>query len=128
MFWRPKDPLLKQCEAVNARVNREIRPMTDLAQYGRADVWVSRPATKRGDCDDYCLTKADDLTVLGVDGGLIAMWLVWTWKNECHAVLTVGDYVLDNLTSSVKPRAKRGDLRWGYVLWSPGQPYPRAKL
>ena len=39
--------------AVNARVNRSVRPMTDIEAYGRDEVWAYPNGV--GDCEDYVL-------------------------------------------------------------------------
>ena len=45
---------------INRAINLAVRPMSDLAQYGRIDVWTSPLATLArggGDCEDYAIAK-----------------------------------------------------------------------
>jgi len=76
---------LKQLDTVNRAVNRAIRPKAD----GGGDVWTV--GAKSGDCEDYVLATA---------------------AGEGHALLVVrtndGDYVLDNLTTSIRKLAASG--------------------
>lgn len=88
--------LLKQ---VNGHVNRNIRPQADTA-----DVWELNPAS--GDCEDYVLSKRSALISRGVAGGALRIAYTHTRSGQPHAVLVVrtsdGDFVLDNLTNSIK--------------------------
>jgi predicted transglutaminase-like cysteine proteinase len=95
-----------QIEEVNAAVNTEIAPVTDLELYGKAEVWTY-PTTK-GDCEDYVLLKRRILIERGFPESTLLITVVRDENNEGHAVLTVrtdaGDFVLDN---------KRRDIvRW----------------
>jgi predicted transglutaminase-like cysteine proteinase len=84
---------------VNATVNRTITPTTDMALYGRTEVWAY--PTTRGDCEDVALLKRRDLIKKGWPVGALLMTVVRQANGEGHAVLTVltdrGDLVLDNL-------------------------------
>ena len=54
---------------VNRAVNLAIRPVSDFAQYGQADVWSSPLATLArggGDCEDYAIAKFVALRLAGV--------------------------------------------------------------
>ena len=54
---------------INRAVNLAIRPVSDLAQYGRIDVWASPLATLArgaGDCEDYAIAKFVALRRAGV--------------------------------------------------------------
>jgi predicted transglutaminase-like cysteine proteinase len=96
----------RQIEEVNAAVNTEIAPVTDLELYGKAEVWTY-PTTKC-DCEDYVLLKRRILIERGFPESTLLITVVRDENNEGHAVLTVrtdaGDFVLDN---------KRRDIvRW----------------
>ena len=84
---------------VNTQVNRAIRPRVD-----RADVWTLNPAY--GDCEDYVLSKRSALIRQGLPASSLRIAYTHTRRGAPHAVLVVrssqGDYVLDNLTNSVK--------------------------
>lgn len=54
---------------INRAINLAIRPMSDLAQYGKMDVWSSPLATfyrGAGDCEDYAIAKFVALRFAGV--------------------------------------------------------------
>jgi predicted transglutaminase-like cysteine proteinase len=95
--------LLKQ---INSRVNAEIVPAEDVATYGKQDYW-SLPTNGRGDCEDYALLKKKELLDSGFRSDRLAMTVVLDRSGHNHSVLMArlndGDYVLDNLGSSVKP-------------------------
>ena len=58
-----------------------------------------------GDCKDYALLKRRMLMGLGLPREALLLTVVWTKKNQGHAVLIVrtdnGDFVLDNLAPKV---------------------------
>lgn len=93
--------------AVNASVNRTIRPDTDANIYGVTERWAYPQSV--GDCEDYVLLKRKLLMKLGFSPANLLVTVVLQPSGEGHAVLTVrtdyGDYILDNM---------RGDVR----LWS----------
>jgi predicted transglutaminase-like cysteine proteinase len=96
--------LSKQLLSVNAEVNGSIRPETDMQQFGVADRWSVSP--RRGDCEDYALTKKARLLGKGWPSSALLIALAVTPQGEEHAVLIArtdhGDFVLDNLTSAVR--------------------------
>ena len=53
----------KELHRVNRQVNRMIRPVNDTGKAGWADTWTVSP--RAGDCEDYALTKRDQLIRLG---------------------------------------------------------------
>lgn len=89
---------------VNAAVNGEIRPLTDLEIWGREEVW-SFP-TDVGDCEDYVLEKRRRLIAAGIPTGNLLITVLRQPNGEGHAVLTVrtsgGDYLLDNLDNRIR--------------------------
>ena len=96
--------LAGQLMSVNAQVNRSIRPVTDMQQYGVADVWNVSP--RRGDCEDFALTKKARLLAKGWPSSALLIALAKTSRGEEHAVLIVrtdrGDFVLDNLNARIR--------------------------
>lgn len=97
----------KTLVAVNAAVNKAIKPVSDKAKYGRREVWKANVSA--GDCEDYALTKRNRLRRAGFKRSNLRLAMVRRGNGEAHTVLVVrtdkGDYVLDNL---------RGDVR----LWN----------
>ena len=97
--------LLDVLKHVNLQVNRAIRPQRDTA-----DVWELNP--RAGDCEDYVLSKRSALVRSGVAPGALRIAYTHTRWGEAHAVLLVrtseGDYVLDNLTNTVKTLRSSG--------------------
>jgi predicted transglutaminase-like cysteine proteinase len=108
--------LMAVLKQINSHVNRAIRPERDTA-----DVWELNPTS--GDCEDYVLSKRSALIHQGVSSGALRIAYTHTRRGEPHAVLVVktseGDYVLDNLTNSIKTlRAS------GYNIRSMSSPNP----
>lgn len=96
--------LWKEIIAVNVGVNAAIKPMNDIDIYGKDEVWAYPDGT--GDCEDYALEKRRDLMRQGLSLSNLLITVVRKPDGEGHAVLTVrtdkGDFVLDNLTNSVR--------------------------
>ncbi len=96
--------LLNTLASVNAAVNAAIRPMTDFDIYGKDEVWAYPSGF--GDCEDYVLEKRRDLKRLGLSLSNLLITVVRKADGEGHAILTVrttdGDFVLDNLSDSVR--------------------------
>lgn len=86
-------------------MNRSIKPLNE-----RRDVWSLNPTY--GDCDDYVMTKRSKLIRAGVPSGALRVAVVRTQQGVGHAVLLVktssGDYVLDNLRSTIIKREQTG--------------------
>ncbi len=93
--------------AVNARMNRTIKPKYDAAG---TDVWTVN--ARSGDCEDYALAKRDALLRAGFSPSALRLAYVKTRSGEAHAVLVVysnrGRLVLDNLTGQIKPLSQTG--------------------
>lgn len=91
--------LMAMLKQVNVHVNRAIRPQADAS-----DTWTLNPTA--GDCEDYVLSKRSLLIRNGVSAGSLRIAYTHTRRGEPHAVLVVrtsqGDYVLDNLSNTVK--------------------------
>ncbi|MCV0394689.1 MAG: transglutaminase-like cysteine peptidase [Rhizobiaceae bacterium] len=91
--------------SVNLAVNKAIEPKSDYEVHGRDEVW-SYPVNGVGDCEDYVLEKRRLLRRRGISLSNLLITVVRKPDGEGHAVLTVrtdkGDYILDNLTDSVK--------------------------
>jgi len=98
--------LLNKITRVNATINQSMRARSD----GKLDVWTV--GATAGDCEDYALNKRHRLIALGVPSGALRMAVVKTASGEGHAVLVVhtdnGDYVMDNLTTSIKLLGQSG--------------------
>lgn len=96
---------------INAEVNGEVTPMSDMEIYGREEVWAY-PDMGVGDCEDYVLEKRRRLEAAGVSLANLLITVVRKPDGEGHAVLTVrtdaGDYVLDNLNDEAKLWYKTG--------------------
>lgn len=104
---------MAQLQQVNSHVNSTIVEVSDLEQYGREDVW-RLPTSGKGDCEDFALLKRKMLIERGWPATALSITLGATAQGEAHAVLTVstdrGQYVLDNLTSSILPPAQTGHV------------------
>ena len=110
---RLDDSRMGQLASVNAYVNSSIQPLADSVQYHVADVWNVGP--KRGDCEDFALTKKAKLLKLGWPSSALLLAVAETVSGEQHVVLVArtedGDFVLDNLRKSVVPWSV-GLYRW----------------
>ena len=89
---------------VNLRVNKTIRPATDMEVYGQEEYW-EYPKTA-GDCEDFALLKRRLLMQSGISASNLLMTVVRKPDGEGHAVLTLrtkqGDFILDNLEDETK--------------------------
>jgi predicted transglutaminase-like cysteine proteinase len=100
---------------VNARVNRALRPSSDVAAHGVVDFWTTPLEEGRhvGDCEDYVLEKIRTLVAEGVPRHALNIAIATTPAGESHTVLVVstrsGDFVLDNLSPAV--------VRWDAVSY-----------
>jgi predicted transglutaminase-like cysteine proteinase len=95
----------KELVRINERVNRSIKPITDLEHHGVVEKW-SYPDDGFGDCEDYVLLKQRLLAEAGWPRQALLITVVRDAKGDGHAVLTVktdkGDYVLDNQHPAVQ--------------------------
>ena len=91
-------------QQVNSHVNATVTEVSDMELYGKADVWAL-PVNGKGDCEDFALLKRKLLVQRGWPASSLSITVGVTSYGEAHAWLTVatdqGDYVLDNLNSSV---------------------------
>jgi predicted transglutaminase-like cysteine proteinase len=88
-------------EKTHADVNGSIEPMPDMEQYGRVEVWSV--GSHKGDCEDYALTKRNNLINAGISPNALRLTIAVDSEGEGHLFLTVvtnkGDYALDNKKS-----------------------------
>lgn len=102
---------LALANSINRAVNRQVREITDTRQYRRPEYWAL-PTARGGDCEDFALLKKRELMARGVPGDKLLIATVLDRKRRSHAVLVLrtarGDYVLDNLTSRIKPWQQTG--------------------
>lgn len=113
-LFKPKYPVL--LDEVNRSVNRSLLYMSDLANYGKTDVWVKNPKNKKGDCEDFALTKQDLLIQYGISPSDLALQLCF-YKNFDklipHAVLVYKkEWVLDNRTDIIWPKKSTTYTNW----------------
>jgi predicted transglutaminase-like cysteine proteinase len=98
----------KDLVRVNAWVNTNVKPMTDLDHWGVVEKW-SYPDDGYGDCEDYVLLKRRMLMQAGWPRETLLITVVRDKAGDGHAVLTVttdkGEFVLDNQNPDI-------------VLWS----------
>jgi predicted transglutaminase-like cysteine proteinase len=94
----------RQLVSVNSAVNKAIRPRNDKG----ADKWQTN--VRYGDCEDYALTKRKRLLAAGWPSSSLLITTGYLRNGTYHAVLVArtsrGDFVLDNMTRSVKPWSK----------------------
>jgi predicted transglutaminase-like cysteine proteinase len=96
---------------VNAWVNVNIKPITDLEHWGVVERW-NYPDDGRGDCEDYVLLKRRMLMQAGWPREALLITVVRDKKGEGHAVLTVktdkGEFILDNQEAEILPWSNTG--------------------
>jgi predicted transglutaminase-like cysteine proteinase len=101
----------RDLQEANESVNRTITNGSDMAVYGREDVWTL-PTSGKGDCEDFALLKRKRLVERGWPTSTLLITTVTTSSGEGHAVLTVvtdqGDYILDSRTSSIELWSRTG--------------------
>jgi predicted transglutaminase-like cysteine proteinase len=92
--------------AVNAEVNKRVRPVTDIELFGVEEYWTY-PSDGVGDCEEYVLEKQRVLVRRGWPKSALLITVVKDTNNAGHAVLTVrtdqGDVILDNQIEAVLP-------------------------
>jgi predicted transglutaminase-like cysteine proteinase len=109
---------------VNRRVNSEIRPMSDMAQYGQMEFWASPLTTfksRAGDCEDYAIAKYFALAQTGIPLRDLRIMVVFdhiTRENHAVAAARSGDHwiVLDNVTNRLQPLASNSNLIPLFIL------------
>ena len=92
---------------VNAKVNAEITPVSNLEHWGTLlDHW-DYPTDGKGDCKIYALWKRKLLMDIGVPRQALLMTIVRDLDGNGHTVLTVrtdrGEFVLDNMVGEIRP-------------------------
>lgn len=101
----------KTIQNINARVNSEIQPITDMAHWGVIERW-DYPTDGMGDCEDYVLLKRKRLVEAGLPRRALLVTVVIDEENEGHAVLMLrtdrGDYILDNKRGAILPWTQTG--------------------
>lgn len=100
------DDKARELDRVQREVNSRVSYRTDLALYGRAELW--RVAADKGDCEDYALAKRQMLLDLGWPLEALRLAVCNVETGEGHAVLMVdtaneGTLVLDNRYPGVVP-------------------------
>lgn len=88
----------EKLEELSARINKQITYTSE-----EIDGWTINP--RNGDCDDYTVTKQDELVKMGVDPSNLRAAYVLTVDEVSHVFLVVttdeGEFVLDNMTDEV---------------------------
>ena len=92
---------------INARVNAEIEPVSNLDHWGTLlDHW-DYPTDGRGDCKIYALWKRKLLMDLGLPRQALLMTIVRDHEGNGHTILTVktdhGEFILDNMVGDIRP-------------------------
>jgi predicted transglutaminase-like cysteine proteinase len=102
---------------INRAINLTIRPVDDMVQYGKVDVWSSPLVTfyhGAGDCEDYAIAKYVALRMAGIAAeDLRIVVMIDTVHREGHAVAAArlnGHWlILDNRrTAMIEDAVLRG--------------------
>ena len=97
---------LQMLRRVNAAVNAEIEPVSNLDHWGTMlDHW-DYPTDGKGDCKIYALWKRKKLMDLGFPRQALLMTIVRDLDGNGHTILTVktdqGDLILDNMVGEIR--------------------------
>lgn len=102
---------LNLAKSVNNKINRQVRQIEDIAQYGRKEYWTL-PTARGGDCEDIVLLKKKKLLEKGLASEDLLIATVLDLNRNSHAVLVLrtqqGDYVLDSLRNRIIPWRSTG--------------------
>lgn len=102
------DARLADLQAVNRDINSRITYVADRVAAGVNDQW--NVAIRTGDCEDYALTKRQELLDRGWPSDRLLLALARTPEGVGHVVLVVRtdrqDLVLDNMTDEIHPWEK----------------------
>jgi predicted transglutaminase-like cysteine proteinase len=108
---------------INRAVNVAIRPMDDLAQWGKVDVWSSPLVTFNtgaGDCEDYAIAKYVALQMAGVPSEDLRIVVVLDLNGEGHAVASarLGGHwlILDNQLTAIVEDVNARSYRPRFVI------------
>ena len=109
---------------INRAINLAIRPMSDLAQHGAADVWSSPLVTfgnGAGDCEDYAIAKFAALRHAGIAPEDLRIVIMHdTIRGEDHAVAAAkldGHWLmLDNRRMAMVEDAQVRNYRPSFVI------------
>ena len=98
--------VMETLEAVNARANAEIEPISNLDHWGTLlDHW-DYPVDGKGDCKIYALWKRKLLIDLGFPRQALLMTIVRDLEGNGHTILTVktdrGEFILDNMVGEIR--------------------------
>ena len=89
---------------VNRQINRQVRSISDQAQYRVTEHWAL-PTARGGDCEDFALLKKKRLIEAGFDPQTLLISTALDRNRVAHAVLVMrtsqGDFILDNLRDDV---------------------------
>jgi predicted transglutaminase-like cysteine proteinase len=106
-----EEQMLKLARQVNTNVNKRVREVEDLAQYGTDEYWTL-PTARGGDCEDIVLLKKKLLVEGGMSSSRLLMATVLDRRMNSHAVLVLrtasGDHILDNLNNRIIPWNRTG--------------------
>jgi predicted transglutaminase-like cysteine proteinase len=96
---------------VNRSINRSVRQISDIEQYGVEEYWAL-PTSRGGDCEDIALLKKRELIRIGIPAQRLLIATVLDQNRQGHAVLVYYDdhtyYVLDSLTNRILPWNETG--------------------
>ena len=103
---------------INRAVNLAIQPVSDLVQYGVADVWATPLmsfASGKGDCEDYAIAKYVALREIGMAASDLRLNIVHNNQSgEDHAVVAArldGEWlILDNRRMAMLTDGQETDL------------------
>jgi len=114
-------PLTDEFKSLTKRINVEVNraPYRDDGPRGDEDVWTLL-GPDGGDCEDYVLTKRDQLIRAGIPAAaMLPAILARPNDPDGHMVLVLitdqGDFVMDNLTDYIAPWRESRSNGWVFI-------------
>ena len=118
----------QELNQINTAVNRSFTFTADSVTYGKSEHWTYLES--EGDCEDFALEKQRRLVERGWPADSLLIAVAKVPSQGGHAVLVAvtenGDYVLDVLTTAVRPWHEV-NYRW-LKRQAPGNPKAWLKL
>jgi predicted transglutaminase-like cysteine proteinase len=102
--------MFNELNSINNQVNSAHEYQNDQSGYNIGDYWAIMGAGEKGDCEDFTLTKMDELINAGWSASNLQIALCYTETGGYHAVLLIrssnmGNLILDNRYTNVRDQS-----------------------
>lgn len=102
-------------ERVARRVIARFAYLADSKAYGETDLWrPCREVNDRlvGDCEDFCITIAEECDRAGVPAEDLTLYLVAVERSPDHVVIGCGEWIADCNEGGLLTKTGRHYFRW----------------